>query len=272
MTDDAGRDANELLFETSGRLRILTLNRPDRLNALTPELHHALRAAVADAAADPAVGAVVLTGAGRGFCSGGDVQRGHRRDPDAEPETLESRADALRGHGGTPTLLKKMPKPTIALVNGAAAGSGLALALACDIRIAARSAVFRTAYARVGLSGDLGVSHLLLRAVGVAKARELMLLNRKIEAEEACALGLVQQVVDDARLIEEGLAMATELAAGPTVAFRYMKQNLDFAETATFEQSIEREAYNSVRCARTQDVKEASAAFHEKRAPNFIGR
>ena len=261
-----------LLITTEGRLRILTLNRPDRLNALTPELHHALRAAVIDAAEDADVGAVVLTGAGRGFCAGGDVQRGNRGEADAQPETLEDRADALKRHGITVSLLSKMPKPTIALINGAAAGSGLALALACDLRIAATSAVFRTAYARIALSGDLGISHFLVRAVGTGKARELMFLNPKIGAEEAQRIGLVQILVEDERLMSHGLAIARGLAAGPTVALRYMKQNLELAETASLEALIDREAHNSARCTRTQDVKEATAAFREKRDPLFTGR
>ncbi len=261
-----------LMIATEGRLRILTLNRPERLNALTPELHHMLRDAVMDAADAPEVGALVLTGAGRAFCSGGDITRGGEAAALAvAPQTLEDRADALRRHGVTASLLGRMPKPTVALINGAAAGAGLALALACDLRIAARGAVLRTAYARIALAGDLGISYFLTRAVGPARARELMFLNEKIDADAAERLGLVHRVVDAEHLEAEGLSVARTLANGPGVAFRYMKQNLSLAETGSLEQVLEREAYNNARCARTQDVKEATAAFREKREPLFKG-
>ena len=261
-----------LLAVTEGRLRVLTLNRPDRLNALTPELHHLLRDAVSEAAEDPGIGALVLTGAGRAFCSGGDVTRGSETADSARtPQTVEERADSLRRHGLTATLLSRMPKPTIALLNGAAAGAGLALALACDLRIAARGAILRTAYARIALAGDLGISYFLTHLVGPARARELMFLNEKIDADAAERLGLVHRVVEPDQLGAVGLGIARTLAEGPSVAFRYMKQNLALAETGSLEQVLEREAYNSARCARTQDVKEATAAFREKRDPVFKG-
>lgn len=262
-----------LLVATEGRLRILTLNRPERMNALTPELHHLLRDAVIAAAEDPGIGAVVLTGVGRGFCAGGDVKRGGDKPSTAEeaPETVESRADALRRHGQTAILLNTMPKPTVALVNGAAAGSGLALALACDMRIAARTALLQTAYARVAMAGDLGISYFLTRLAGPARARELMMLNPKLDAETAERLGLINRVLDPEDLQTVGLDIARTLSNGPGVAFRYMKQNLALAEMASLEDVIEREAYNTARCVRTQDVKEATLAFREKREPLFKG-
>jgi 2-(1,2-epoxy-1,2-dihydrophenyl)acetyl-CoA isomerase len=258
--------ANELLVGQEGRLRILTLNRPDRMNALTPALHHALRDAVLAAAADADVGALVLTGAGRGFCAGGDVKR--NPGDHHEPESIEDRADAIRMHGTTVKTLREMGKPSIALVNGAAAGSGLAIALACDIRIAMPEATLRTAYARVGLSGDLGISFFLTRIVGPSRATELMLLNDKLDAEAARALGLVSAIMT----YEAGLALASALAAGPTLTFRYMKQNLRVAERGTLDAVIEQEAHNTARIVRTQDVNEAMAAFKEKRDPKFVGR
>jgi 2-(1,2-epoxy-1,2-dihydrophenyl)acetyl-CoA isomerase len=271
MTNDTDNPTSPtLLIRNEGRLRILILNRPDRLNALNPDLHHCLRAAVAEAAADPQVGAVLLTGAGRGFCSGGDVRRDNAKH--SAPESVEARADSIKVHGGTVKLLSEMPKPSIALINGAAAGSGLAIALACDIRIATRSAVLRSAYARVGLSGDLGITYFLTRIVGAARARELMLLNEKIDAERALQLGLVTQIVEDAERETTGMNIARMLAGGPTVAYRYMKQNLLLAETASLDHVIEREAYNTARVVRTHDAAEASAAFREKREPDFTGR
>ena len=255
-----------LLVETQGRLRILTLNRPDRMNALDPDLHHRLQAAVLEAAAAPQIGALLLTGAGRGFCAGGDV----RRKAPAAPESIEARADTVRAHGATVKALSGMAKPTIALINGAAAGSGLALALACDIRVALRSAVLRTAYAGVGLTGDLGITYFLTRIVGPARAAELMLLNDKIDSARALELGLVSQVADDTDR-EAAFAIARTLANGPTTTFRYMKQNLECAAHGTLEAVIEREAYNTARIVRTHDVAEATTAFREKRAPTFTG-
>ncbi|QTH21195.1 enoyl-CoA hydratase/isomerase family protein [Rhizorhabdus wittichii] len=269
----SGAGEAELIVRDEGRLRIITLNRPERLNALTPELHHLLQDAVAAAAADPGVGAVALTGAGRAFCSGGDVRRSADAAEKAKvPETVEERADTLRGHGRTTLLLSQMPKPTIALVNGAAAGAGLTLALACDLRIMADDAVLRTAYARIGLSGDLGISYFLNRLVGASRAAELLFLDQRIDAVAAERLGLVNRIAPAASFAEEGMAMARALADGPSVAFRYMKQNLALAETGGLEAVIDREAYNSARCVRTQDVKEASIAFREKRPPSFTGR
>jgi len=266
---DATEEAS-LLVTDRGRLRILTLNRPDRLNALTPDLHHRLRDAVLAAAEDPDVGAVALTGAGRAFCSGGDVKRS-AESAAARPETVEERADALRRHGQTTLTLSRMPKPTIAIVNGVAAGAGMTLALACDLRFMAEDAFLRTAYARIALPGDLGISYFLDRLVGSSRARELLFLDEKIPAPDCLRLGLVNRLyVPDTP--EAGLAVAARLAEGPGIALRYMKQNLALAESATLEHVIEREAYNSARCVRTQDVKEAALAFREKRDPIFQGR
>jgi 2-(1,2-epoxy-1,2-dihydrophenyl)acetyl-CoA isomerase len=275
MTETAQQtDQTVLLVETDGRLRILTLNRPDRMNALTPELHHALRDALAEAASDSNIGAVVLTGAGRAFCSGGDVMRSAQGAAEQAkvPETVEQRADTLRQHGGSTLLLNRMPKPTIALINGAAVGAGLTLALACDLRFIARGATLRSGYGRIALSGDLGVSYFLTRLVGPAHARSLMFLDEKVDAEKGQRIGLINEIFEPDELHAEGLKIARSLANGPSVALRYMKQSLGFAENATLEQVIEREAYNSARCVRTQDVKEAATAFREKRAPQFIGR
>ena len=260
-----GSDAAPLLVSDRGRLRVLTLNRPDRLNALTPELHHMLQDAVLTAATDPAVGAVALTGAGRAFCSGGDV----RRSADAaaaEPETQEARADAVRRHGLTSRTLAGMPKPTIAIVNGAAAGAGMALALACDMRIMAADSFMRTAYARIALSGDLGISYFLVQLVGPAKANELMMLDDKVLAGECVSIGLANRVYSAP---EEALELAGRLAQGPAIAFRHMKQNLALAQIASLADVIDREADATARCVRTHDVREAAKAFREKRMPNF---
>jgi 2-(1,2-epoxy-1,2-dihydrophenyl)acetyl-CoA isomerase len=263
-------DESPLLIETQGRLRILTLNRPHRMNALTPELHHQLREAVLDAAEDAEVGAVLLTGAGRGFCAGGDIKAGSDRARKTR-ESIEERAATLRQHGETTIALSKMPKITIALINGAAAGAGLTLALACDLRIAVKTAVLKTAYAQIALAGDLGISYFLTRLVGPSKARELLFFNEKISAEQACQMGLVNRVVDEPGLTGASLEWVNKIAEGPSVAFRYMKQNLVLAESASLEAVVEQEALNSAHCVRTKDVKEAATAFREKRSPKFEG-
>ena len=180
-TEDGSEDI--LQIEDVGRLRVLTLNRPHRKNALTPELHHQLRDAVIAAARDQSVGALLLTGAGDSFCAGGDVKRSAEQAQSAQrPETVEERADMLRQHGETTRLLCRMPKPTIALINGAAVGAGLALALACDFRVMDKSAILRTGYGRIGLAGDLGISYFLTRLVGTSIARDLLLLKRKVRS------------------------------------------------------------------------------------------
>jgi 2-(1,2-epoxy-1,2-dihydrophenyl)acetyl-CoA isomerase len=257
-----------LLRELDGRVLVLTLNRPQRLNALTPELHAQLREAVEHAAHDPEVGALVLTGSGSAFCSGGDL--GSRSQPQV-PLTLEQKADELRHHGETARLLHEMPKPTVAMLNGVAAGAGLALALACDLRIASHAAVLTTAYAKVALSGDLGVSYFLTHLVGTAKAAELLFLSAKLDATEAHRIGLVNRVLEATTLRDSTLELARQLAQGPAVAFRYMKRNLGCAQTGSLEAVLESEAYGMARCGRTQDVKEAAAAFKGKRAAVFKG-
>jgi 2-(1,2-epoxy-1,2-dihydrophenyl)acetyl-CoA isomerase len=252
-----------------GGVLILTLNRPDRLNALTEELHSQLLDALKSAASDETVAVLVLTGAGRAFCSGGDM--GTKRSNSEHRPTLEERSDELLRHSETVLLLHTMPKPTLAMVNGVAAGAGLALALACDLRIASREAVLTTSYIKVALSGDLGSSYFLSQLVGSAKARELLFLSEKLDADSALRMGLVSRVEEPGALREETLRLARQLAASPSVALRYIKRNINCAETATLEQVLQTEALAMARCGRTQDVKEAALAFREKRPPVFKG-
>jgi 2-(1,2-epoxy-1,2-dihydrophenyl)acetyl-CoA isomerase len=258
-----------LVIERDGRVMILTLNRPAQLNALNPELHRLLHTAVIDAAHDADIGVVVLTGAGRAFCSGGDM--GRRKDSSAPPATLEQRADELLRHGETARLLHEMPKPTLAMINGVAAGAGLALALACDLRVAAGEALLTTSYVNVALSGDLGSSYFLTQLVGSAKARQLMLLSDKIDAAEAHRIGLVNLVADPGTLRETTMRVARRLAQGPAVALRYIKRNLLCAESGSLSEVMDSEAFGMARCGRTQDVKEAAQAFRDKRPPIFKG-
>jgi 2-(1,2-epoxy-1,2-dihydrophenyl)acetyl-CoA isomerase len=165
-----------------------------------------------------------------------------------------------------------MPKPTIAMVRGAAAGAGLSLALACDIRIAGDTARLGTAFSRVGYSGDFGGSFYLTQLVGTAKARELYFTGDVVDAHQALALGLVNRVVPDTMLEEETMALAARLAAGPRVALRYMKRNMNAAESGTLHEVLDLEAWHHTRCGLTEDHREAARAFVEKRAPVFRGR
>jgi 2-(1,2-epoxy-1,2-dihydrophenyl)acetyl-CoA isomerase len=263
---------NEVLLErVEDGVLTLTMNRPNRLNALSPELCDRLLQALHRAAEDRALGAVVLSGAGRAFCAGGDVKA--MAETQADAASYEERVADLRRRMETARLLHEMPKPTIAMVRGPAAGAGLSLALACDLRVAGTEARFTTAFAKVGLSGDFGGHYFLTRVVGTAKARELYLLAPTLDAREALALGLVHRVVADAALEGETMAVARALAQGPRVALGYMKQNLNLAEgAAALSLVMDAEAMRHARCTTTEDHREAAAAFVEKRAPAFKGR
>jgi 2-(1,2-epoxy-1,2-dihydrophenyl)acetyl-CoA isomerase len=263
--------AEDLLHAVKDGVAVLTLNRPERLNALTRPMLDALAETLPRVAEDPEVGAVVLTGAGRAFCAGGDV-KAMAEGGEIEGKTLEDRAQALRARMEVSRWLHEMPKPTLAMVRGAAAGAGLSLALACDLRIAGESARFATAFARVGYSGDFGGSYFLSRLVGTAKARELYFTAEIVEAVPALALGMVNRVVPDAALEDETLALARRLARGPRVAYRYMKRNFNAAETGSLGELLDLEAWHHTRCGFTDDHREAARAFVEKREPVFRGR
>jgi 2-(1,2-epoxy-1,2-dihydrophenyl)acetyl-CoA isomerase len=251
----------------------LTLNRPDSLNALNAPLVIELRAALEAAVRDAEVGAIVLRGAGRGFCAGGDLREGAtpRWQGDAAHAHEEWR-DSLRGAMEVSRLLHQMPKPTIAMVRGPAAGAGLSLAAACDLRIASTTAIFTTAFVKVGFSGDFGITYFLTRLVGTAKARELMFLSDKIDAAEALRIGLVNRVVPDAELETQTAALARQIANGPRIANRYIKQNLNAAEEGRLEDVFDMEASNLTRTRLTADHAEAVQAFGEKRQAVFEGK
>jgi 2-(1,2-epoxy-1,2-dihydrophenyl)acetyl-CoA isomerase len=262
---------NELLEVVKDGVAMLTLNRPDRLNAMSLAMLDAMLEALPRLADDSAVGAVVLRGAGRAFCAGGDV-KAMAEGREFGGETLEEKASILRSRMEVSRWLHEMPKPAIAMVRGAAAGAGLSLAMACDLRIAGDSARFATAFARVGYSGDFGGSFFLTKLVGTAKARELYYTAEILGAEQALALGLVNRVVPDARLEEETVALAGRLAHGPRVALRYMKRNMNAAESGTLKDLLDLEAWHHTRCGMTEDHREAAKAFVEKREPVFRGR
>lgn len=263
---------NDLLHRLEDRVAIITLNRPERLNAMTKDMMRALVSLLAECAADDRVGCVVLTGAGRAFCAGGDVRVQAATAASGSTETPEQRTDGLRASMEASRLLHEMPKPTIAMLNGVAAGAGLSLALACDLRLAGRSARMTTAFAKVGLSGDYGGTWFLTQLVGSARARELYFTSDVLDAGRMEALGLANRVVADEELEYETLTLAGRLANGPGVAFRYMKRNLNVAEHGDLAAGLDSEAFGMLRCRASEDHKEASQAFVEKRQPVFKGR
>jgi enoyl-CoA hydratase/carnithine racemase len=251
---------------------VITLNRPEARNAFSMEMSAALRRMIPLCARDPDVGAILFTGAGTAFCAGGDVKNmGDRRAPTDLTHDERFRVMQERHHGSAGAI-RALRKPTVAALPGAAAGAGLALALSCDIRIAATSAFAATGYSRVALSGDYGIAWLLTRAIGPGRARELMLTNERIGAERGAQIGLFNRVVDDAVLQTEAFALAKSLAQGPAVAIGYMKDNLDEALDITHAEAIDREAERLMRTQGTEDHKEAVRAFVEKRNPIFSGR
>jgi 2-(1,2-epoxy-1,2-dihydrophenyl)acetyl-CoA isomerase len=263
--------STDLLEQVKDGVAVLTLNRPDRLNAMSRPMLDALLEALPRLAEDPAVGVVVLTGAGRGFCAGGDV-KAMAEGNEQGGQTMEDRAQALRSRMETSRWLHEMPKPTIAMMRGPAAGAGLSLAMACDMRIASDTVKLGTAFARVGYSGDFGGSYYLTQLVGTAKARELYFTAELLDAQQALGLGLLNRVVADARLEEETMALAARLARGPRVAYRYMKRNMNAAETASLKDMLDLEAWNHTRTGMTEDHREAARAFVEKREPQFKGK
>lgn len=254
----------------------LVMNRPERRNALSGAMLGGLAAALTQCESDPEVAVVVLTGSGGAFCAGGDVKGmadGSGGGSTARPGSdIDSRIHAQRlSQRGTAGKLYNIPKPTIASLPGAAAGAGLSLALACDLRIAAKGAILTTAFARVGFSGDYGGTFFLSRLIGSAKARELYYLSDRVDADEALRLGLVNWVVPADQLAAETAKLAHRLARGPRVAYRYMKENLNRAAAGAWDECLDLEATHHVHCGQTADHREAARAFVEKREPQFSG-
>jgi 2-(1,2-epoxy-1,2-dihydrophenyl)acetyl-CoA isomerase len=244
------------------------LNRPDRLNALNTELAAALNEALARAAEDNSVRVVVLTGAGRAFCAGGDLGaiRAGRESGDAsrlEPLLREGMQSVLR--------MRTMPQPVIAAVNGAAAGAGMNIALAADIRIAAEDAVFGENFAKVGLFPDYGGTYFLPQLVGPSRAAQMFYTGVMIDAKTALQLGIVNQVVPPGQLEAEAQALAQRIAQGPPVAIRAVKRVLFGAERAALTAALETEVHQQLLCFRSEDCSEGVRAFFEKRPPKFQG-
>jgi 2-(1,2-epoxy-1,2-dihydrophenyl)acetyl-CoA isomerase len=265
----------DLLAAVEDGVATLTMNRPDRRNAMSRAMNEALARVLAEVEVDDDVGCVVITGAGGAFCAGGDVKgMAGGRDAGAGPPTtydagvhrqrLNQRAISQR--------LYEMPKPTIAALPGAAAGAGLSIALACDLRYATPNAVLTTAFAKVGFAGDYGGTWFLTRLVGSGKARELYYFSDKLSAEEAERLGIVNAILPIETFIDDVAERALRLARGPTVAYRYMKENLNRAVHGELGECLDMEAAHHIRTGQTEDHKEAAKAFVEKRQPTFHGR
>jgi len=270
-TIDTG--TKELLCVIRDRVAVITLNRPETRNSLSDTLTPALRTIIRTCGEDPNVGALLITGAGQAFCAGGNVKGmgAHRDKAKLEMSFDDKVADLQERQRRLTGALVSVRKPTIAALPGPAVGAGLAIAMACDIRIAAQSAFIATGYARVALSGDYGIAWLLTRLVGTSRARELMFTGDKVDAARCEAIGLVNRVVPDDRLQDEAFALASSLAQGPRLALRYIKDNLDEALLFDFETARDQEAERLIRLTTTADHKEAVQAFIEKRKPVFRG-
>ncbi len=255
---------------------VLTMNRPERRNAMSGEMMSGMTIALREAEASNDVRCVVLTGAGGAFCAGGDVKGMNERNKPASggaPTTLDEAIARQRlAQRATAGKLYEMPKPTIASLPGAAAGAGLSLALACDLRIASENALLVTAFAKVGFSGDYGGTFFMTQLIGAAKARELYYLSDRVDAKEAERLGLVNQVVTEGALEEKTLELARRLASGPSVAYRYMKENLNRAVGGEMGECMDLEATHHVHTGLTEDHRNAARAFVEKKTPVFEGR
>jgi 2-(1,2-epoxy-1,2-dihydrophenyl)acetyl-CoA isomerase len=266
----------DLRAEIDDGVAVITMNRPERRNAFSQAMMSALASVLAQVEADEAVGCVVLTGAGGAFCAGGDVKsmaappddRGNGAGPSLDARIHRQRLNQRATSGR----LWSMPKPTIAALPGPAAGAGLSLALACDLRYAVPGAVLTTAFAKVAFAGDYGGTWFLTRLVGSSKAKELYYFSERLSAEEALRLGIVNAVFPPADFEREVMDRARRLAHGPSVAYRYMKENLNRAVTGELGDCMDLEVTHHVHTGLTEDHREAARAFVDKREPSFRGR
>lgn len=268
QTIDTGTD--QLLCHVEDGVGVMTLNRPEARNALSDVLTPALRAVLPEMVVRRDVGCIVLTGAGQAFCAGGDVKMfgawsQEEHTPDEKVQLLRRRQRTLTG------MIFELEKPVIAALPGPAAGAGLSIALACDLRVAAERAFVTTGFGKIGLPGDYGGSWFLTKLVGTAKARELYYTSERIGARECERLGIFNRVFPDERFEADALAFARRIAAGPPIALRYMKENLNRATTQDLFTCLDMEADRLVRASASRDFQEAVRAFREKREPVFTG-
>jgi 2-(1,2-epoxy-1,2-dihydrophenyl)acetyl-CoA isomerase len=257
-----------LVSQEAGVLTI-TLNRPDKLNAFNPEMHQLLRKALERAADEPEIRALLLTGAGRGFCAGQDLSQ-RSLEPGAAPIDLS----VSIGSHYNPLVrrLRALPKPIVCAVNGVAAGAGANIALACDVVLAARSASFVQSFSKIGLVPDSGGTHVLPRLIGPARAMGLALLAERLSADDAERWGLIWRVVEDAKLPDEARALAKQLAAGPTKGYGLLKKALNASEGSSLDAQLDLERDLQREAGFSEDYREGVSAFLQKRAPQFKGK
>jgi enoyl-CoA hydratase/carnithine racemase len=262
----------QIIYKKDGHIAVITLNRPEKLNAYSEVMVHETIAALSDARDDDNIRAVVLTGAGRGFCSGGDISTDFQYPARYRGHRMESMLEMRENMHRLVTLLSRFDKPTIAAVNGAAVAGGLTLALCCDFRIAAASARLGDTSLKFALIPDEGGAYLFPKFMGLQNALKMSLLSEVYPAQQARTLGLVTEVVPDEKLMETALAWALRLAAGPPIAIRITKRMMYKQQTMDLENALEDAALGTMVTNYCEDVKEGIASFHEKRPPNFKGK
>ena len=260
-----------ILFDVSDRVLTITLNNPSKLNPISDEMTVPAISRILECIEDPEVGAIVVTGAGRAFCAGGDVSNMAAGKLGGRARTFEESVDVQRDRHRLPWLLHTVPKVTIAAVNGHAVGAGLGLACSCDLRFASIKGKFGTAFANVGLGGDFGTTWQLTRLLGEAKAKELFFLPDIIDAEEALRVGLVNRVFPAESFADDVHQIAARIARGPSISYRWMKENINQSSLVDFKTMLDKEAVSHLRCGQTSDHREGVAAFMEKRQANFKG-
>lgn len=263
---------NPLLIERRERVAILTLNRPDRLNALNHELHECIMQTCQELRNDDDIWAVVLTGAGRGFCSGADLRSA--RDGDGEQPSRQVRLDVYGWVGRLAmTIYRTLDKPIIAAVNGVAAGAGMSVALACDMRVGTENTRFKTVFIERSLSPDTGMSFFLPRIVGYSRACDLIFSSRFVEADEAYRIGLLDRLVSTDRLLDEALDLANQIASWPPVAMQAARRVLQQSMESTLEEQLRNESFSLILARRApHDVQESRDSFQERRPPQFTGQ
>jgi 2-(1,2-epoxy-1,2-dihydrophenyl)acetyl-CoA isomerase len=266
------KEFQQILYEKAGHVATVTLNRPAKLNAYSEIMVHEILTALGDARDDDEIRAVILTGTGRGFCSGGDIGRDFQYPARYKGHRLESMLEMRENMHELVKLLQRFDKPTIAAVNGAAVAGGLTLALSCDFRIAAESARLGDTSLKFALIPDEGGAYLFPRFLGLEKALKMSLFSEVYPARQALELGLVTEVVPDAELMSRALLWAERLAAGPPIAIRITKRMMYKQLTMGLDNALEDAALSTLAANYTEDVKEGTAAFHERRPPKFKGK
>ncbi|HLW52657.1 MAG TPA: enoyl-CoA hydratase-related protein [Candidatus Angelobacter sp.] len=262
----------QIIFEKAGHVATVTLNRPKKLNAYSEVMVHEILTALADARDDDEIRAVIITGTGRGFCSGGDIGRDFQYPARYRGHRMESMLEMRENMHELVKFLQRFDKPTIAAINGAAVAGGLTLALSCDFRIAAESARLGDTSLKFALIPDEGGAYMFPRFLGLEKALKMSLLSEVYPAREALELGLVTEVVADAELMPRAQQWAERLAAGPPIAIRITKRMMYKQLTMSLDNALEDAALGTMVANYTEDVKEGIAAFHEKRPPKFKGK